>query len=122
MIWSRCQKPTWSSPHDAANTAAAATKRRTVRSGGRGKLGRLGFQPRGLLPPRRRRQRGELERRLPARAEDDGEGPEHEQALEHLLQPLEVGDPLRVVLAPVPEAERRVADDLDPDRVIPEDA
>src|SRR3954470_9201288 len=64
-------------------------------------------------------ERGELERRLAARDEVDGDRSEQERDLEHALQQVQVGQ-ARVVLPPVPERERRLAVDLPGDRPLPE--
>src|SRR3954451_14225686 len=64
-------------------------------------------------------ERGELERRLAPRDEVDGDGADQQGALEHALQEVQVGQ-AGVVLAPVPERERRLAIDLPGDRSLPE--
>src|SRR5262245_60092593 len=67
-------------------------------------------------------ERGELERRLAARDEVAGDRPRDEERDRDLLERAEVGDPCRVVLAPAPDRERRVAADLPAERAVPEDA
>src|SRR5262249_51627580 len=47
---------------------------------------------------------------------------EHEHDLQGTLQEMEIGQPLRVVLLPVPDRKRRVATELESDRPVVEDA
>src|SRR3954452_17133939 len=53
-------------------------------------------------------QGGELQRRLATWDEVDGDCADQQRPLEHALEQLQVGQP-RVVLAPVPDRERRLA-------------
>src|SRR5262249_37758107 len=59
-----------------------------------------------------RGQGGELERRLAPRDEVARDRADDEERDRELLERAEVGDPGRVVLAPAPDRERRVAPDL----------
>src|SRR6266540_2082085 len=67
-------------------------------------------------------QRRELQRRLPPRNHSEDERRSHEERLEEPLHDLKVRDALRVVLAPVPDRERRLATELPRDGSLPEDA
>src|SRR5207244_412496 len=64
-------------------------------------------------------ERSELERGLLPRDERDDERAGHEQRLEDGLHEVQVRNPARVVLPPVPERPRRLAADLPADRAIP---
>src|SRR5215213_11196088 len=65
---------------------------------------------------------GELQRRLPPGHDGERERERDEAQLQHALRKAEVGEPVRVVLAPVPDRERGIAPDLPAERAIPEDA
>src|SRR3954451_8353564 len=67
-------------------------------------------------------QCGELQRRLSLRHVREREDGNDEQRLEEALQDVQVRESARVVLAPVPDRERRLALDLPGDRPLREDA
>src|SRR5438067_1122808 len=66
-------------------------------------------------------ERRELEWRLAPGQEVDRDRAHHEQAFEHTLEQVQIREP-GVVLAPVPDRERRIAPDLRPERAVVEDA
>jgi len=51
-------------------------------------------------------ERRHLERRAPPRPPVERDRAEHERGLEHVLHEMQVREPFRVVLPPVPERER----------------
>src|SRR5689334_16257201 len=138
MISPRLNRSWWSAAHDAMKIASAAAAlmnrnglRRKALVGGRyrhrfltharreRRVGDEREEPRdvGVDPVRQDEleaeqqhagERRKLKRSLVPRQEREHERSDDEQPLEETLQQVQVGDPLRVVLAPVPDRERRV--------------